>query len=482
MLKTNEGSINHIHSLDHNLEFFSKAGSIYDNPKRNTFYGNDEDILKLFVNSWISDEEISLKLLLWVRDCRSGAGNRSGFRKCLKWLAINDPEWVKINIELIPEVGRYDDLRTLFSTSCEDKAVNVWFNAIIFGNKLAAKWAKRTDIPLYLHLKKVSPKSVNMGDFRRFLSKNRDVVETKMCDGKWEEIEYKSVPSVAMSRYTNTFKKHDEEGFDVFKDKLTKGETTVNAGVLFPHDCVRTAKNGDTDIANAQFDALANYMNTDENIMVICDSSFSMESEIGGTTTAMGVAKGLSLYCSGKVPESNPFYKKFIQFESESKFSDWNGMSFTEALRYKQIFNGAVGSTRIDKALNLILSTAEMFSVTDENMPKMLLICSDMQFSDGAGFGKGGWLNEDELSHTDTDTEVERSLKLWDSKGYSRPKIVYWNLCPYDGQPDTIKSKNIGLVSGFSPSILKSVLSCEDFTPKSIMMKTLESYIVKIPK
>jgi len=471
---TNEGATQHVHSLDHCVEFFSKAGSIYDTPKRKAIYDNAEDIIDLFVDSWISDKDTSFKLLLWLRDVRGGAGNRSGFRKCLKWLALEYPDWVKANIEWIVDFGRWDDLRTLFKTPCEEVAVDTWFNSIVFGNVLAAKWAKRTDIPLYLKYKKVNRHKVSIGDFRRYLASNRNVVETKMCNREWDKINYEHVPSVAMARYTAAFGKNDPERFELYKTKLESGEAKINAEVLFPHDCVRTVQNGDKRIADAQFDALPNYMNTDENIMVICDTSGSMRRTIGGSVQAIDVSMGLALYCSGKMPKDHPFYKRFIQFESESKFSDWNGKTFSQALGDSNIFDGAVGSTRIDKALDLILNTAFMFRVTDSNMPKMLLICSDMQFSEGTGGESFGWYKTDHEKNVET--QVEQSLEKWDSAGYSRPKIVYWNLVPYHGQPDTVKSKDIALVSGFSTSILKAILESDDFSPKSIMLKALEKY------
>jgi len=471
MIKTNENSMQYEHSLDHCVEFFSKAGSLYDNHST-SFYENKEDVLDLFINSWIHNKEITFKLLLWLRSIRGGAGNRSGFRKCLKWLGDNEPVWVRNNIELIPEYGRWDDLRSLFNTACEAEAVDVWFTAIYNGNILAAKWAKRTDIPLYLRFKQGN--SSNMGDFRRFLAniRKKHIVEHKMCTKKWNEIDYSTVPSQAMSRYTNAFYKHDEQGFEKYKESLKNNETKINASALFPHDCVRTVHYGDSKIADAQFDALPNYINDNDSIMVLCDSSGSMGISIGGNITAYDVSTSLSLYCSGKMPKSSPFYKKFIQFESESKFSDWNGMTFSEALYDDNIFDGAIGATRIDKALDLLLSTATMFNVSDKNIPKMLLICSDMQFTEAV----------DDYNKTEKqETIIERSLKKWDDKDYTRPKIVYWNLVPYDGQPDTIKSKNIALVSGFSPSILKSVLSCDDFSPKAVMMKALKDYTITIP-
>src|SRR6056297_2292626 len=268
-MKTNEGSLQYEHSLDHVLEFFSKAGSLFDNDEP-SFYNNEEDILDLFQRAWIVDKELTLKVLFWLRDCRGGAGNRSGFRKYIRW----------------------DDMRSLFSTFVEKIAVETWANNILMGNNniLAAKWAKRTDIPLYLFFKRKKIVK-NMGDFRRLLSHIRSdhIVETKMCKGDWDKIEYSSVPSVAMSRYNRAFLKNDADMFNKFKDDVKNNRKEIKASVLFPHDCVRTVFNGDVDIANVQFDALPNYIDNEKNIMVLADSSYSMNSIIAGSIRAIHV-------------------------------------------------------------------------------------------------------------------------------------------------------------------------------------------------
>jgi hypothetical protein len=56
------------------------------------------------------------------------------------------------------------------------------------------------------------------------------------------------------------------------------------------------------------------------------------------------------------------------------------------------------------------------------------------------------------------------------------PKIVFWNLnYGYGNVPVKFDSRNTAHVSGFSPSIMKSVLAndLEDFTPYNVMLKTL---------
>lgn len=462
---TTEGGVTYEHSLDHAVEFFSKAGSLFE--RRQSFYGQEENALGLFQKVWIVDKLLAFKLLLWLRDCRGGAGNRSGFRSCLQWLANRNPEWVEVNMWQIPEVGRWDDLRCLFDSPLKNKASAMWGNAILTNNLLAAKWADRKDLPIFYYLK--SKGIMDIGDFRRLLAKVRKngIVEYKMCTNRWGEVEYHKVPSVAMARYTNAFSRHDEERFVQYKESLEKGETTVHASVLFPHDCVRTSRNGDTTIADAQFAALPNYMEgVDERIIVISDTSGSMGVHVSGSVRAVDISQGMALYCSSKIQEDSPFYKRFIGFCSEGAFKDWRGLTFSQAIRTREIFDGAVGSTRIDKALNLILDTAKFFNLSDDYMPTTLLIVSDMQFWSGVS-GDG--------------TEVEKALRLWNVAGYKSPKIVYWNTAGYVDSPTTVDAKNVALVSGFSPAVLKSIFSGDDLSPRGVMLRALEKYEVEVP-
>jgi hypothetical protein len=112
-------------------------------------------------------------------------------------------------------------------------------------------------------------------------------------------------------------------------------------------------------------------------------------------------------------------------------------------------------------------------------MPTTLLIVSDMQFSDGACDNGYGWDSQG-LDEKESMTEIEKAMRKFENAGYSRPKIVYWNTAGYDGQQDTVNSDNVGLVSGFSPSLCKAIFSGEDFTPYAIMQRAIEKYKVRI--
>jgi hypothetical protein len=442
------------------LNLFSKIGSSFS--KSSKYYDNDFDILTALDLAWNQDKETTLKIMFWLRDCRGGAGNRETFRRLVNYLAKKESKIVEWNLNLIPKYGRWDDLRSVFDTEIADVAAKIWADAIRNKDVLAAKWCDRKDALVRKQL------NLKIGDFRRLLAGIRKghIVEYKMCENKWNEINYSQIPSVAMARYTNAFNKNDEERFENYKESLKLGvsDVKINAKALFPHDCIRTVKMGDSEIANAQFDALPNYMEeTNEIIMTICDTSGSMEASVSGMVEAIDISMGLSLYCSSKMPAESPLYKRFIGFCSEGSFKDWRGMSFSEAVKDHRIFDGAVGSTRIDKALDTILKMAVGKKIPQEYMPSMLLIISDMQFTSG--------------SSNDT-TEVEQSLKRWEEQGYRKPKVVYWDVMAYNNYQATGEMGNVAMITGFSPSILKSVLSCKDFSPRSIMEEALKKYQV----
>jgi len=488
IIKTTNGAHQHDHTGNHALEFFSKVGSIMKDKLLNN---NKDIIINLFKNVWYSgNHELAMKLLFWLRDIRKGAGNRSAFRECIKWLSENDSAWLKVNIFQIPEFGRWDDLRTLFNSSVQNEAVELWAEAIRENHVLAAKWADRKDKALLNYLRSET-NIKNEADFRKMLANIRKnhIVEHLMCSKEWDKIDFEKIPSKAMSMYSKAFTKNAKNLFELYKSKLEKGEAKINAGTLFPHDCVKTLLNGDTAIANAQFDALPNFLEGKKGtnkIIVLVDTSYSMVTNlINDTTRSIYVSTALGLYCSDRLPKDSPFYRKFIQFESESILTDWKGLKFSEAFGIKEnekrnsfwnrnnpfgIFNAKCGSTNLGGAIDTLLNYAKKYNIPKEQMPDTLLIVSDMQF--------------DQIVEIDKSKSFIESKNIdWEKAGYKQPKIVFWRVYSngIDGSPGKTNEKDIGLISGFSPSILNSVFEADDFTPIGIMNKTLENYNIISP-
>lgn len=462
MKQTANGALAYEHSMNHCLEFFSKAGAT--NSKGLPYYQNQTSGLELFKASWYADHETSMKLLLWLRDCRGGAGNRGTARECIEWLADIAPDWLLVNLDLIPKYGRWDDLKVLFGTELEKPAANLWASALSNRDVLAAKWADRNMLPLRKAL------NMKVGPFRRFLASIRKdhIVEHKMCSDDWESIQYEHVPSVCMSRFSKIFRIHDKERFQEYLEQVKSGTKTIHSDVLFPHNCVMSARLGENDVADAQFDALPNFLEqSNDRILVIADTSGSMTQSAFGNIQCVDISQGMALYCSAKIPEESPFYKRFIDFGNEAEFKDWRGHSFSEAVNNPKLFTEAVADTRVDRALDLILDTATSRNIPQDLMPTVLMIVSDMQFNCA--------------TENSDDTVIEYCLKKWDNAGYDRPRILYWNTNSYAHTQATESMENVGMISGFSPAILKAVFAGEEFTPVSIMNRTLEGYEVKKP-
>ena len=65
-----------------------------------------------------------------------------------------------------------------------------------------------------------------------------------MSGGKWSEIDYAAVPSRANLLYSEAFIRRDEERRLAYLAGLQRGETKINADVLFPHDIVHKYQDG----------------------------------------------------------------------------------------------------------------------------------------------------------------------------------------------------------------------------------------------
>lgn len=79
-------------------------------------------------------------------------------------------------------------------------------------------------------------------------------------------------------------------------------------------------------------------------------------------------------------------------------------------------------------------------------------------------------------SRGSSSTALDMIRYSYQEAGYKVPKILFWNVRGNAGSiPATYKDFNVGLVSGFSPAILTSVLGGQSFTPIDIMLRTVTS-------
>jgi len=115
------------------------------------------------------------------------------------------------------------------------------------------------------------------------------------------------------------------------------------------------------------------------------------------------------------------------------------------------------GSTNFEAACERILGAAEAAKLPPDEVPD-LIVFSDMQFDEARGRG-GRW-----------ETAFERLQRRFAEVGqrvcgapYAAPRIIFWNLRANTvGFPVAKDTPNVQLLSGYSPALLKLVVSGAD--------------------
>lgn len=333
---------------------------------------------------------------------------------------------------------------------------------------LASKWMPRkgpiaVELTRYLGL---SPKA-----YRQLIVGLTNVVETQMCAKEWDAINFSHVPSVASARYQKAFGRNAKESYSAYIAELKKPQAErdpkvkINAGAVYPYDVVKSVIKGNAAVADEQWKALPNYIG-DAKVLPMVDVSGSMGSLHYTSSSALqpiDIAVSLGLYCADK--NTGSFKDLFLTFSGLPEMLHLKG---TLSQKMKQMSTSAWEmNTNLHAAFDEILKIAVKGKVAQEDMPDMLLILSDMQF--------------DACTRYD-DSAMQMIKRKYKDAGYDVPKIVFWNLWNLSmagkengNTPVKFDKNNTAHVSGFSPSIMKSVLAndLEDYTPYNVMLKTL---------
>ena len=429
-----------------------------------------QNVIPAWTAARVENPALAARVALWARDVRGGAGERKLFRDILKDMADTQDARTYQVMQKVPELGRWDDLLVLVDTVYAEPAFFMIKCALEDSNGLCAKWMPRQG-PVAVKLRNYlgwTPKF-----YRKRLVELTKVVETQMCANDWDNINFNHVPSVASSRYKKAFSRHTEKYKEwtaalVSTDPKVKETVKVNAGAVYPYDVLKgmispagynrySYNQNNLDHILAQWEALPNFIG-DANILPLVDVSGSMTARAGGsgTTSCLDVAVSLGLYLADK--NKGVFKDTFLTFSSQPQLLNLRGNIID---KIKQMVTSKWDmNTNLHLALDKILLTAIEGNVPQSEMPAMLLILSDMQF---------------DQCTTHDDSAMEMIARKYIYHAYNMPNIVFWNLNAHDNVPVKYDTRGAALVSGFSPSIVKSVLAADmdDFTPEAIMLKTI---------
>lgn len=449
---------------------------------------SDDDVILLFKNAFEENEELALKCLFYLRDVRGGQGERRFFRVCLRWLAREHSDALLRNLDYISEFGRYDDLLVLLGTPVQDTVLDFITKQLALDIEsktpsLLAKWlaSENASSATTRHYGAIIRKHIGLShkQYRKILSHLREkirIVEKLMSANRWDEIEFDKLPSKAGIKYKNAFARRDiikakYESFARSKD------TKVNAKTLAPYEAVaealKTFRTGyywnaklpdfmDTNrlMVNKYWDNLENYFNDATlNALAVVDTSGSM---VGSEASApINVAISLGLYCAEKA--KGPFAGHYISFASRPQLIKTEGVDFVDKV-YRIYKTDLVDNTNLEAVFDLLLDTAIMNGCSQDDLPKSIVIISDMQIDSGANlyYKPNGYVK----------TMMEAMRDKWARRGYVLPNLIYWNV---QARQNTIldDGPNVSYVSGMSPVIFEQIMKGK--TGLDLMLDKLNS-------
>ncbi|MBS4462317.1 DUF2828 family protein [Aerococcaceae bacterium zg-B36] len=465
---TENGDIAFKSTLNANLDLFALMGGMRNNHK---------DLKALFTEAYYENPKTAIKNLFYLRDVRNGMGERESFRTLFKVLMTlhEDKEFFSNVFEYIAEYGRYDDLLVML----DDEELSVplirFIDLRLFEDtqsdnpSLLAKWlpsinasSKKT-----IHKAKKIAKLLGIPEpyYRKMLSELRkkiDIVETKLVEKRYNDIDYNKVPGRAMNKYYGAFLRNDSERFEEYKDSLCKGEVVAKVKTLYPHEILKKGLSNvwgldinpqaDWDLIQSQWNAIERETFNSKTI-VVRDGSGSMTCLNG---LPLQVSTALSILFSEQL--TGDFKDKFITFSSNPKLVNLSNCDSLKDKVKKTLRYDDVSNTDIQAVYNLIFETSK--NIPEKDRINRVVIISDMEFDLGV----------------DNVPTYETVKNKFESAGMKLPEVVFWNVNARAIRFPVSKHENVKLVSGFSPNILKGVMENNLDSAESFMLKTLEPY------
>lgn len=316
-----------------------------------------------------------------------------------------------------------------------------------------------------------------------------DVPEVKMCGHHFADINMASVPSRCMKLNSKAFANEllhrstsaqeektgnrfpDDEDRVLARQHLIDAlcSTGVKGSQIYPHEFVakvnRTKEFSITDrlTINSQWASMresiakmvsermelkcgGDAMTALGKLVPLSDVSSSMSGQ------PMDVAVGLGILCSEL---NHPAFRDLVMCFSRD--AEWYNLgdctSIVEKVKSLQAAPWGM-NTNFYMAMQRILKVIEDNNLQQEDVPNLLVI-SDMQFDAASS----------EMSWDIAYTNIERMFRDAGIRKYGTPltppTIVFWNVRGSIGFPAASDQRGVVMLSGFSPALLKFVLSGE---------------------
>lgn len=436
-----------------------------------------EGLLMLLEEAFLFNNDHTTRILLWSRDILQGAGIRQNFRGGLLFLQkrghiSSDACIALLNSAIHSGIAYWKDLILIYPhLDPKSRKLALWLMSLAT-DTLIFKWLPRKGL-LFNHLSKELKMGVK--NLRKRLVENSSTVEQLIGAGKYSEIDYSKIPSLASRRYANLFLRKDRARYSTYLNAVKSGAATMHAAAIWPHEIIRDGVNSiflDIDKSeinweqmDAQWKCLPNFLKDapPNYYLPIIDNSGSM---LSLNALPMQVACALGIYISER--NVGRFHNEFVSFSGNPQFHSFqDGLGLKHKLS-KMAEYAEISNTNIERTFQVLLAVALTNNIPEKEMPKCLLIISDMQF--------------DACTADYDETVLNMMKRLYSEVGYDLPKIVFWSVRHATGIPVTFDQFGTALVSGYSPAIMKSIISAEELTPYKVMYNTIMQERYDYPK
>lgn len=454
------------------LDMFGRAGAMRECSH------SEREIM--FSRAFKEDKDAAVKLLFYTRDIRGGYGEKDTFKIMWRHLAELNPESVDKNLWAVLEFGCAKDLYALIGTPAEDamwKFMKEQFELDLHnmeagkGISLLAKWiatpnshsertkelGKKTAKHLGYSYKTMREYSKKLRSLRKYL----DLPEAKMCDGRWDEIEYSKCSSRFLLKNRKAIQRHDGVRWQEYIDSVNSGDSKMNMGAVTPCDIITKVRSDYTTDLEAMWKSLPDLCNG--NAMVMCDTSGSMTWSYYSNVAPIDVAVGLSIYFAQR--NKGDLKNLMMNFSKTPEFIELNASNLKD--NYKIAMDSPVNynSTNLEAAFDLLLKTCVRHEVPQEDMPDSILVISDMQINCVQGIGADKRL-----------TFYDVMARRYEDAGYKMPQVVFWNVNALNATfHATADTKGVSLVSGYSPNVFKNVMENIGTTPMELMWAVINN-------
>lgn len=326
---------------------------------------------------------------LFVRDPRFGQGYRDLGRRLMAMSGVSP--------ELIVLAGRYDDLWK----NPTNENLAYLKEQVFAGNELAKKWMPRLNS--------------KDGDIARLLAqewglsekKYRKLIKVETVEHQlsyalpifddnpladlfgaseyehplWDEINFENVPSLAMTKYVNTFLRNDElrPRFKAYIKEVMEGKAKVNTATANVHTAYKTVQTASEEASQAADIIGKKIVEQEEagveiNAIVILDTSGSMGWGYGNSRPidkANSVANSLA--------SMSTYAKDYVvSFSSRPQLLKVKGNTLKE--RYQSMYTGDISNTDFAAVMKLLKGL--------QKYPEYIIVISDMEFDQGSSMSK----------------------------------------------------------------------------------------------